>query len=53
MPDEIEACEGHLFKPIVLVQPKVIATLGNFVTNLLSGSKRGSRDCRRKQCQLS
>jgi uracil-DNA glycosylase family 4 len=41
MPDEIESCEGHLFKQIALIQPKVIATLGNFATKLLSGKQLG------------
>ena len=41
-PDEIEACESHLFRQIELIQPKVIATLGNFATKLLSGRPLGS-----------
>src|ERR671914_1043095 len=41
MPDEIEACEGHLFKQISLIEPKVVATLGNFATKLLSGKPLG------------
>jgi uracil-DNA glycosylase family 4 len=41
MPDEIEACEGHLFRQIALIQPRVIATLGNFATKLLSGKQLG------------
>jgi DNA polymerase len=40
-PDEIEACEGHLFKQIELIRPKVVATLGNFSTKLLSGKPIG------------
>jgi uracil-DNA glycosylase len=40
-PDEIEACEGHLFRQIELIQPKVVATLGNFATKLLSGKQTG------------
>jgi DNA polymerase len=40
-PDEIEACESHLFKQIELIRPKVVATLGNFATKLLSGSQVG------------
>jgi DNA polymerase len=40
-PDEIEACEGHLFKQIELIQPRVVATLGNFSTKLLSGKPAG------------
>jgi DNA polymerase len=41
MPDEIEACESHLFRQIALIQPRVIATLGNFATKLLSGKQHG------------
>jgi DNA polymerase len=40
-PDEIEACEGHLFRQIALIEPKIVATLGNFATKLLSGKPRG------------
>ena len=40
-PDEIEACEGHLFRQIELIRPKVVATLGNFATKLLSGKPAG------------
>src|SRR5881392_1896874 len=40
-PDEIEACESHLFKQIELIQPMVVATLGNFATKLLSGRPLG------------
>jgi uracil-DNA glycosylase family 4 len=41
MPDEIEACEGHLFRQVELIQPKLVATLGNFATKLLSGKQVG------------
>jgi DNA polymerase len=40
-PDEIEACEGHLFRQIALIEPVVVATLGNFATKLLSGRQLG------------
>ncbi len=40
-PDEIEACERHLFRQVELVQPLVVATLGNFATKLLSGKPHG------------
>jgi uracil-DNA glycosylase len=40
-PDEIEACEPHLFRQIELIQPTVVATLGNFATKLLSGKPLG------------
>jgi uracil-DNA glycosylase family 4 len=39
--DEIEACQGHLFRQIELIGPRVVATLGNFSTKLLSGSPVG------------
>ena len=39
--DEIESCEPHLWRQIELIQPKVIATLGNFATKLLSGKPLG------------
>lgn len=39
--DEIEACEPHLFRQIELIEPKVVATLGNFATKLLSGRPLG------------
>ena len=41
LPDEIEACEAHLFRQIELIQPRVVATLGNFATKLLSGKPTG------------
>ena len=41
MPSEIEACQPYLWKQIALIQPAVIASLGNFATKLLSGSQLG------------
>jgi uracil-DNA glycosylase family 4 len=38
---EITACEPHLFRQIELVRPRVVATLGNFATKLLSGRSFG------------
>jgi uracil-DNA glycosylase len=40
-PDEIESCEPHLFRQIELIQPRLVATLGNFATKLLSGKQTG------------
>jgi uracil-DNA glycosylase len=40
-PDEIESCEPHLFRQIEIIQPKLVATLGNFATKLLSGKPTG------------
>jgi uracil-DNA glycosylase family 4 len=39
--DEIESCEPHLFRQIELVEPRLVATLGNFATKLLSGQPHG------------
>jgi uracil-DNA glycosylase family 4 len=41
MPDEIESCESYLFRQIELIEPRVVATLGNFATKLLSGKPTG------------
>jgi uracil-DNA glycosylase len=41
LPAEIQACEGHLHRQISLIRPRVIATLGNFATKLLSGRPDG------------
>src|SRR4051812_13080366 len=41
LPDEIEACQGKLYRQIELIRPRVIATLGNFSTKLLSGRDVG------------
>ena len=40
-PEEIEACESHLFRQIELIRPTLVATLGNFATKLLSGRPLG------------
>ncbi len=41
MPDEIESCEPHLFRQVELIKPKLVGTLGNFATKLLSGKQLG------------
>jgi uracil-DNA glycosylase len=41
LPEEIESCEPHLWRQIELIRPKMIATLGNFATKLLSGRPAG------------
>jgi uracil-DNA glycosylase family 4 len=38
---EIAACEPHLFRQVELIRPRVVATLGNFATKLLSGRPYG------------
>jgi len=40
-PAEIEACEGHLTRQVELIRPRVICSLGNFATKLLSGRPEG------------
>lgn len=40
-PEEIEACRPYLERKIELIEPRVIATLGNFATKLLTGSRVG------------
>jgi DNA polymerase len=40
-PLEIEACEPYLFEQVRLIEPKVLCTLGNFATKLLTGSPVG------------
>lgn len=34
---EIEACEAHLFQQVRIIRPRMICTLGNFATKLISG----------------
>ena len=40
-PDEIEACWPYLERQIQLIEPRVIATLGNFATKKITGSPAG------------
>ena len=40
-PDEIEACWPYLERQISLIEPRVIATLGNFATKKITGSQTG------------
>ena len=40
-PVEIAACEPYLFEQVRLIEPKVVCTLGNFSTKLLTGSPTG------------
>ena len=40
-PLEIEACRPYLFEQIRLIEPRVLCTLGNFATKLLSGNPAG------------
>ncbi|MEZ5077843.1 MAG: uracil-DNA glycosylase [Solirubrobacterales bacterium] len=40
-PQEIAACEPYLWQQVAQIEPKVVCTLGNFATKLLSGSPVG------------
>ena len=40
-PDEIAECEPFLLEKVRLIEPKVICTLGNFATKLLTGQPTG------------
>lgn len=40
-PGEIEACKPYLFEQVRLIEPRVVCTLGNFATKLLSGNPAG------------
>jgi DNA polymerase len=40
-PLEIEACKPYLFEQVRLIEPRVVCTLGNFATKLLSGNPAG------------
>ena len=41
LPAEIEACRPYLEQQIELIEPRVIATLGNFATKLITQSPTG------------
>jgi DNA polymerase len=50
LPDEIEECKPYLMRQIELIEPKVIATLGNFATKTITQSQVGiTRCCGRPQ----
>jgi uracil-DNA glycosylase family 4 len=51
--DEIAACEPLLFRQIELVQPRVVATLGNFATKLLSGRSHGITSVHGQELELT
>lgn len=41
LPEEIASCEPLLFRQIEIIEPTLVATLGNFATKLLSGRPAG------------
>jgi uracil-DNA glycosylase family 4 len=40
-PIEIESCQPYTYRQMDLIEPRVIGTLGNFATKLLTGSRTG------------
>jgi DNA polymerase len=50
LPEEIEECKPYLMRQVELIEPKVIATLGNFATKTITQSQVGiTRCCGRPQ----
>lgn len=41
LPAELDACRPYLLEKVRLIEPKVIATLGNFATKLITGNQTG------------
>lgn len=41
LPAEIESCEPYLAEQVRLIEPRVVCTLGNFATKLLTGNRAG------------
>lgn len=41
LPAEIGACKPYLYEQVRLIEPRVVCTLGNFSTKLLSGNPAG------------
>jgi uracil-DNA glycosylase len=48
LPEEIDACKPYLYRKVELIEPKVVCTLGNFATKLLTHSSRGIMSVRGK-----
>jgi DNA polymerase len=40
-PTELDACRPYLLEKVRLIEPKVIVTLGNFATKLITGNQTG------------
>ena len=40
-PIDIESCQPYTYRQVELIEPRVVATLGNFATKLLTGSRMG------------
>jgi DNA polymerase len=44
-PEEIDACKPYLMRQVQLIEPRVICTLGNFATKLITQSQVGITRC--------
>ena len=47
-PDELDACRPYLLEKVRLIEPKVIVTLGNFATKLITANQTGITKVRGK-----
>jgi len=47
-PEEVEACKGHLFKQVEIINPKIICTLGKHSTQLILNTDKGITGLRGK-----
>jgi len=45
LPEEIEECTPYLMRQVELIEPRVISTLGNFATKLITQSQVGITRC--------
>lgn len=50
LPEEIAICKPFLYRQIELIEPKVICTLGNFATRLLTERPDGISRCHGRVC---
>lgn len=50
LPGELEVCTPFLYRQIELIEPKVICTLGNFATKLLTEKPDGITRCHGHPC---
>ena len=50
LPSELEVCTPFLYRQIELIQPRVICTLGNFATKLLTERPDGISRCHGRPC---
>jgi DNA polymerase len=49
LPEEIDACKPFVRRQLDIVQPKLVVTLGNFASKLLTGSQLGITKLRERE----